>query len=287
MALENRFSNYWFCSRQHDLFRIQRIFEISIIFCLNGFISFSACAQDQSFHGYALKVFQFEGHEAKIVFPKEQNENSYWIWRARFWGHEPQTDIALLELGFHVVYVDVANMFGNEEAVVLWDHFYDYCVKEYDLNPKVVLEGMSRGGLIIYNWASRNTDKVFSIYADAPVCDIKSWPGGMYEGKGSQEAWEICLKAYGLDSASVWDFKDLPIYNCVKVAQAGIPVIHVYGDSDEVVPHKENTAILAKNFKEAGGTIELIEKEGVGHHPHSLEDPKPIVDFILRSVKTR
>ena len=29
-----------------------------------------------------------------------------WVWRARFFGHEPQFDIAMLK-GYHVVYCDV------------------------------------------------------------------------------------------------------------------------------------------------------------------------------------
>lgn len=255
-----------------------------IIVCL---IPLGFSTKDGDFHGYVMKEFSFKGHNAKIIFPNEKNDNNYWIWRARFWGHEPQVDIALLEKGFHVAYVDVSDLFGNPEAVELWNQFYSFCIDKYKLNPKVVLEGMSRGGLIIYNWASINTDKVFSIYADAPVCDIKSWPGGLFNGKGSPEAWKICLNAYGLDSLSVINFENSPINNCVTIAQAGIPVIHVYGDADIVVPHLENTVLLAEKFKESGGTIKLIGKEGIGHHPHSLKDPKPIVDFILESVKLK
>jgi alpha-beta hydrolase superfamily lysophospholipase len=86
---------------------------------------------------------------------------------------------------------------------------------------------------------------------------------------------------------SVINFENSPINNCVTIAQAGIPVIHVYGDADIVVPHLENTVLLAEKFKESGGTIKLIGKEGIGHHPHSLKDPKPIVDFILESVKLK
>jgi alpha-beta hydrolase superfamily lysophospholipase len=136
----------------------------------------------------------------------------------------------------------------------------------------------------VYNWASQNTDKVFCIYADAPVCDIKSWPGGMFNGKGSPKAWEICLEAYELDTISVKTFEDVPINNCVNIAKRDIPVMHVFGDSDKVVPYKENTALLAEKFEDAGGTIELIRKEGVAHHPHSLVNPKPIVDFIIKSI---
>jgi pimeloyl-ACP methyl ester carboxylesterase len=259
--------------------------KILILLCIAFFISTASYRDDTTFEAYEVKEYLFKGREARIVFPNKKNSNNYWIWRARFWGHEPQLDKALFEKGFHLAYIDVADMYGNEEAVELWNQFYHHCLLAYELNPKVVLEGMSRGGLIIYNWASKNTDKVFSIYADAPVCDIKSWPGGMFKGKGSPDAWKICLDAYDLDEETVKDFKDIPVNNCVNLATAGIPVIHVYGEDDKVVPYAENTAILAENFRAAGGTIELIAKKGIGHHPHSLEDPEPIVDFILKSIE--
>lgn len=258
--------------------------KMLILILCTFLIAITSFSNDKGFTEYEIKEFSFKGHKAKIVFPHKQNQNNYWIWRARFWGHEPQVDKALLEKGFHVVYVDVSNLFGNSEAVELWDDFYKFCISEYGLSKKVVLEGMSRGGLIVYNWASINTDKVFCIYADAPVCDIKSWPGGMYNGKGSPEAWKVCLKAYNLDTVSVKNFNNIPINNSVNIAKAGIPVLHVFGDADTVVPYEENTVLLAAKFKEAGGLIELIRKEGVGHHPHCLKDPKPIVDFILGSV---
>ena len=195
-----------------------------ILVLLTILISITSCKDDNIFKEYEIKEFSFKGHEAKIVFPHEKNQNNYWIWRARFWGHEPQVDKALLEKGFHVVYVDVSNMFGNNEAVQLWNEFYSYCISEYGLNHKVVLEGMSRGGLIVYNWASKNTDKVFCIYADAPVCDIKSWPGGMYSGKGDLKAWELCLKKYDLDTITVKTYTNIPINNAVNIAKANIPL---------------------------------------------------------------
>jgi len=157
-------------------------------------------SQNDPFAGYKMREFVFHGHDAKIVFPEKSNTQNFWVWRARFWGHEPQTDKALLDAGFHLVYVNVAGLYGNKEAVKLWNKFYKYLTREYKLNQKTVLEGMSRGGLIVYNWASENAGKVACIYADAPVCDIKSWPGGLYNGKGSPSDWQACLKEYHLDS---------------------------------------------------------------------------------------
>ena len=244
-------------------------------------LSLTLEAQETDYHGFKCLDFKFEGHDAKIVFPDQAEAGRHWIWRARFWGHEPQTEIALLNKGFHVVYVDAAEYCGNQDAVNLWNHFYDYLIAKYHLNSKAVLEGFSRGGLYVYNWGSENVTKVACIYADAPVCDLRSWPGGKGKGAGSPDDWKAHLQAYHLTEVTINDFKGMPIYNARKLAEARVPVIHVCGSEDEAVPIEENTYVLEKTYKEAGGEIKIIVKEGGGHHPHSLRDPSPIVRFIL------
>ena len=235
-----------------------------------------------NWNGFEIIEFKFNGYDAKIVFPNKANSAKNWIWRTQFWAHEPQTDIALLNQGFHVVYVDVVDLYGNKVAVSRLSDFYTFLIKNFGLNKKTVLEGMSRGGLDAFNWASENPNKVFCMYVDAPVCDIKSWPGGLGKGQGSKNDWEKCLKAYDLTELSVEDFKGIPMNTCIKLAKAKIPIISVCGDADNVVPFEENSQKLAEIYRAAGGKIELIVKKGIGHHPHSLKDPKPIVDFILK-----
>jgi len=238
-------------------------------------------------NGFDIIEFKFNGFDAKIVFPNQANPEKNWIWRTQFWGHEPQVDLALLNNGFHLVYIDVIGLYGNAVAGERFNGFYSFLIKNFGLNKKTVLEGMSRGGLDAYNWASKNTDKVFCIYGDAPVCDIKSWPGGLGKGEGSKDDWEKCLNAYGITALNVKEFKDIPIYNCVKLAEAKIPLLNVCGDIDTVVPMDENTTILAETYRKAGGEIQIIVKKGVGHHPHCLADPKPIVDFILKNTSIK
>lgn len=232
-------------------------------------------------NGFEIIAFKFEGVDAKIVFPKKAEPSKKWIWRTQFWAHEPQTDIALLNRGFHLVYVDLVDLYGSAHAMKRMSDFYTFLIKNFGLNSKTVLEGMSRGGLDAFNWASENTDNVFCLYVDAPVCDIRSWPGGLGKGEGSKSDWEKFLKAYNLTELSVKDFKGIPLNNCLKLAKAKIPILSVCGDADTVVPFEENSLKLAEIYRAAGGKIELIVKKGIGHHPHSLQDPKPIVDFIL------
>ncbi|WP_420401903.1 GDSL-type esterase/lipase family protein [Flagellimonas sp.] len=237
----------------------------------------------ENFHGFQQTNFKYKDLNCKVVQPKRTVKGKPWVLRARFWGHEPQTDIALLERGFHIAYCDVSNLFGNKEAVSRWNDFYDFMTGA-GLSEKVVLEGMSRGGLIIYNWAAANPEKVVCVYADAPVLDGTSWPGGKGNGKGSPSDWERFKQVYGLSSESnLANFDGNPIHKTTTLAQAGFPMLHVCGEADKVVPVEENTVVFEQEIQAAGGNIKTIYKPDVGHHPHSLENPTPIVDFILRT----
>ena len=240
-----------------------------------------------NFHGFTMHDFALEGVPCKVVEPKNPASGKPWIWRARFWGHQPQLDKALLKLGWHVAYCEVGNLFGNPSAVKHWNDFYGLVTTKHDFNKRPVLEGMSRGGLIIYNWAKANPTRVSCIYGDAPVCDFKSWPGGKGKGKGGVGAWQACLKAYGFTQEEALKFKGNPIDGLAPLAKAGVPLIHVVGDADVVVPVSENTSILESRYRKLGGTIKVIHKEGVGHHPHSLADPAPLVDYILKAQTGR
>lgn len=250
-------------------------------------IPFNASAKNGPFKSreYQMLDSTLNGVDFKVVFPKKPSKNRYWIWRARFWGHEPQTDIALLEKGFHVAYVDVAGLFGNEKAIEVWNDFYKFMTSKYELNSKVVLEGLSRGGLIVFNWANRNTEKVACIYADAPVCDFKSWPAGKGIGKGSSKAWTECLDEYGFSEEVALLYNGNPVDHLENLASQKVPILSVVGDADEVVPVSENIGLVEKRLKQLGWEMTIIHKPGIGHHPHSLKDPKLIVDFVLKNTK--
>lgn len=236
-----------------------------------------------SFYGYNCYQFNFNGRDAKIVVPKREAMGKPWIWRARFWGHEPQTDIALLERGYHVVYCDVAELYGNAEAISIWNAFYAR-LQKLGFAKKAVLEGMSRGGVYVYNWAAANPSKVACVYADNPVLDLKSWPGGKGKGPGSKNDWAIFLKDYGYKTEEqAAEFAGSPIDKIKEIVKGKYPMLHVCGDMDEVVPIAENTLPFAEKIKQAGGYISIIHKPEGKHHPHSLPNPQAIVDFILKA----
>ena len=234
-----------------------------------------------AWHNFDRYDFKLGDADCRVVTPNTAAPGRPWVWRARFWGHEPQVDLALLAKGWHVVYCEVGALFGSPAAVERWDRFYDFLITQHGFATKAALEGMSRGGLIIYNWAASNPGKVAAIYGDAPVCDFKSWPAGRGVGKGSLGTWKQCLAAYGFTEAEAVAYKGNPIDRLAPLAKAGIPILHVVGDADKVVPITENSDIIEQRYKALGGKIHVIHKPGVGHHPHSLKDPEPIVEFFL------
>ena len=237
-----------------------------------------------SFHGYTEYSFGLDKVSCKIVKPTVTAEGAPWVWRARFYGHQPQFDIAMLQQGWHICYCDVSNLFGSPTAVERWDNFYSLA-QEFGLNNKPFLEGMSRGGLIVHNWAKAHPDQVCGIYGDNPVCDARSWPGGKGTGKGSEKNWRLFLEAYGLTEDEAAEFKGFPIDGLAPLAESKIPLLHIVGTADTTVPPAENTDILEARYKELGGPVEVIRKEGLKHHPHCLPNPNRIVDFALESFR--
>ena len=218
-----------------------------------------------------------------IVAPDEPAPGNPWVWHGEFFGHKPEPDIALLKQGFHIVYMRIPDMLGSPGAVDYWNTLYDELTGKYGFARKTALVGLSRGGLYCYNWAIANPDKVACIYGDAPVCDFKSWPGGRGASEGSDRDWAIIMSEYGFaNDEEALAYPNNPVDRLEPLAAAKVPLLHVFGDADKVVPWEENTGLVAERYRALNGSISLIRKRGVGHHPHGLKDPSPIVEFILK-----
>ena len=229
--------------------------------------------------GFDQYTFAYQDREAIVVCPKHAATGNPWIWRPAFFGAFASVDEELLRRGFHVAYYDLTHLYGSPRARKSGTDFYWNMVRMYGLSPKVTLEGFSRGGLFAYNWAADHPDKVACIYVDAPVCNVFSWPGRSPENAG---LWKGLLEEWGLADDQMNSFSGNPIDRLKPLADARIPVICVCGDSDKVVPFSENSAIVRQRYTAMGAPFELILKPGVDHHPHSLSDPAPVVDFIIR-----
>ena len=91
-------------------------------------------------------------------------------------------------------------------------------------------------------------------------------------------------QAYGFSEDDALAYKSNPVDSLVPLATAEIPIIAVYGEADVDLPPDENVLLLESRYRALGGEITVIAKPGVGHHPHSLADPAPLLDFILSRI---
>jgi pimeloyl-ACP methyl ester carboxylesterase len=235
--------------------------------------------------GYPCYEGLVDGRACKVVVPDDPDPDRRWAWRAEFFGEFAAVDLELVARGFLLAYMDVSDLYGSPRAVSHWDVFYRWAIGWLELHPHPALIGLSRGGLLVYNWAIQNPEKTGCIYADAPVMDIKSWPGGKGGGTGSPEDWQKCLAAYGLSEAEALVYPGNPVDNLGPLAARQVALMHVCGMADEVVPVSENTALAAERYRELGGDMTVLLKGGVGHHPHGLEIPTAIVEFITQHTK--
>lgn len=236
-------------------------------------------------NGYERVKFELDGKEGFVVFPKLPAEGKPWVWRAEFFDHFDYADMALLKEGYCRAYYRQHDQYGCPDAVEGMLKFQSFVTRTFGLAEKAIIFGFSRGGLYAFNYAATYPEQVSLLYLDAPVLDIRSWPGGKGKGIGANRQWQECLTAYGITEEESLSGGISPLDRVNAVASAGIPILLIAGDADAVVPYTENGAILASRYTELGGTIETIVKAGVGHHPHSLSMPEPIVEFVRRYAR--
>lgn len=226
--------------------------------------------------------FTVDGCPCWVAVPPQPKPGNPWAWCMEFpTAFDTRTGVMkLVADGYYYVHMSVGNTFGCPSAQAHLDAFYRHITAK-GLSPKGTLIGVSRGGLYAYRFAAAHPERVVCIYGDAPVCDFKSWPAGKGKGCGSKGDWANLLKCYNFkDEAEALAYKENPVDLLPVLAKAKIPLIHVVGDADNVVPVAENTAVVEQRYKALGGTITVFHKAGCNHHPHGLDDPTPVVNLI-------
>ncbi|QYY35983.1 hypothetical protein [Ruficoccus sp. ZRK36] len=236
------------------------------------------CSEWEGFEQWKLEC---GGIPCRFVLPRELAAGHPWVWKPEFFEAFPNTQLALLERGWVLAFLELPDHYGCPRAVAAFDRMHTMATTDLGLSPRMGILAMSRAGLSAYNYTSAHPEKVFALYADNPVCDFRTWPGGMGAGPGGPGDWAKLLAVYGLTDAEARNYARQPLSKDVlaPIVQAGIPVLHVCGDSDETVPYEENTCVLRETFKALGGNYREITIPGGKHHPHGLPDPAPIVAF--------
>ena len=228
-------------------------------------------------NGFLRKDFEFEGMEAVIVFPEKANENKTWLLKTEYFGAFPSFEIEMLGRGWHLVYVKNITRWCLDEDIDRKARFAEFLNQEYGLYKKCIPVGMSCGGMIGVKFAAEYPELVSALYLDAPVMNLLSCPAGI--GKATDSLFQEFKDATGMTISDLISYRNNPIDRMHVLQENNIPVIMVYGDSDDVVPYDENGELLEKMYRESEGIIEVYGKAGCGHHPHGLEDNTPIIRF--------
>lgn len=235
--------------------------------------------------GFDRFDFEVDGCTAHVVQPRNAAPGNPWVWRARFPNFHAEADLILLKRGFHIARINTDGMLGSPRAMQHWNAFYKFAI-DHGLAKRCVLEGVSRGGLFVYGFASRWPERVACIYCDTPVCAIQSWPGGKGKGRGHDATWQACLKEYDLTEETVEQFSGNPLDRLAPIAKAKIPALHIVSLNDQIVPPAENTLVLAERYRKLGGEIDVIEveqgTESSGGHHFTHPNPLRVADFIER-----
>jgi pimeloyl-ACP methyl ester carboxylesterase len=202
---------------------------------------------------YDRYMFDLAGVEGAttVVVPKTNAPGTPWVFRADFVGRDAVVDLALLAKGFHIVIGPVP--YNADGPIQLhWDAVYRH-LTDHGFSRKPVMEGDGQAAGEAYAWAIENPDKVSCIYAENPILRSNL-------------------------------SKKPPLDNLAPLAKAGVPLLHVCGSLDPSLA--DQTRVAEKRYRELGGQITVILKEGEGHYPLAPKDPQSVVDFITRSQQT-
>ncbi len=247
----------------------------------------------EKYHGYDLFRFTLAGKNALVLIPNKVRAGSPWIFQTMFWDHKPLFDSIMAQNGYYVAFIDMGNTMGAPKAVAWMDSLYSHLTSKYGLSKKVNMFGISRGGLFMYNWARANISKISTMYGDGAVMDFVSWPCGCYgTGVGSVADWSSLKSDYGFASDSIAKaYTGNPYQNMQSFAAAKIPIIHVYGEIDSVVPPAENALRANDSLKAHGWQMKLLPKPKTGHvHGVTPADGglpgqlDTLINFVLRNT---
>lgn len=230
-------------------------------------------------NGCEMHSFTLEGRDGLIVIPEKPLEGNPWVWRPAFFGAFPIIDETLLKEGFHIAYYDNTYEWGRPEALESGQKFYETITREYNLMPKAIMYGLSRGGYYSLRRAQLYPETVACLILDNPLVDI-------FELQRDDEWWNDVLDKWDRhDNPPVrGEFLENALNNLHIPAQHQIPVLLLSGGSDTIVPYEKNGRKIVDVYRRYNAPIKSIVRPGGGHHPHGLDRPSAVVPFIKSTV---
>lgn len=235
-----------------------------------------------NWNGYERVDFYYKGYEVIVVKPHNPDARRSWVWRTEFFGAFPSVDLAMLEEGYHIVHFSVANQYGAPRVLFDMETFYYLIREKYELADTMIPFGFSRGGLYAMLLANAHPAWIEAIYLDAPVIDIRTWPKEI-----SPKEWKECLAAWEYTEENCDAYVPVMQERIETMVYSQMPLALVYGMVDQVVDYTKNSLLLQNAYQEAqemglDAPMLVVAKPDCDHHPHSLEDPTPVVKFLTQ-----
>lgn len=245
--------------------------------CLLALLPAAATAQDV--YGGTRKAVDLGDHKGFVLVPPTPGPEGKrpWVWYAPVLGNNPSPNTAwmlrqLIADGFYVAGVNVGESMGNPAGRKGYTKFYEHVVKEFGLDPQARLLAQSRGGLMLYNWAAEHPEKVECIAGVYPVCDLRSYP-----------KLPNAAKAYGMTVEELEKVlaEHNPVDRLGPLSKRKVPILHIHGDVDKLVPLEVNSGAVRDRYQALGGRAEVIVVPGKGHEAvkEFFEDPR-VVAFL-------
>ena len=227
--------------------------------------------------------FEVAGRPAFMILPEaeKRREPMPWVMYAPTFdkslpneAHEGWMFRRWLAAGIAIAGVDVGESFGSPQGRATYNALHKQLTTgSPQFAPRASLLSRSRGGLMLYNWAAENPDKVKCIAGIYPVCDLRSYPG-----------LARACDAYGMtegELAAVLSQHN-PVDRLAPLAKADIPIFHIHGDADQVVPMTANSGAFALRYLGLGGQMQVLSIPGQGHNMWSgFFECEPLVNFVM------
>jgi hypothetical protein len=229
-----------------------------------------------------VEFFDVEGCPAFLLRPtgKPASPPMPWVWYAPVIGN-PNGDHAWmlrqwLAKGIGMAGVDVGESYGSPRGRRIYTALWETLTSRYAMSKRACLLPQSRGGLMLYNWAVENPSRVACIAGIYTVCDLRSYPG-----------LDRACGAYNMRAADLQTHlaQHNPIDRLAALAKAAVPILHVHGDADTVVPLEKNSGELQRRYRALGGPMRLIVVPGKGHQVCSpFFQCQELVDFVAAAA---
>lgn len=180
-----------------------------------------------------------------VIVPATAAGGRPWVMRADAIDAESAVDQALLAKGWTIVVAPLTEQSGPVKEQ--WDATYAK-LTGMGYAKKVVLEGPGAAAGEAYAWAGTNPQNVACIVAENPA--MRSLMS-----------------------------KTPPTEGLAALAKAGVRLVHECGAKDPWL--EDQTRVVEKRYKELGGEIAVIVREGMGHRLRGDREVGDVVGFVV------